>query len=543
MKKRIIIALSVLCLFVLALASCGGHEHAYKAEWEKDATDHWHKCEVAGEECSEVSEKASHTFEVKSTTAASCDAKGSKVELCTVCGYEKATEIAALGHDLNEEVIAPTCQEIGITKISCKREGCEYTAEKDPVSALNHDLAKNVVAPTCTADGYTELKCSRCPYNEKTAPTAKVDHTYVEEVIAPTCTKMGVTKVTCANCDFSMEKDEKDVIPHSFYKEADAAMDEHYTVLYEPSCTESGVGVYICVACGYASDDELDKFVIDATGHNFKTIEPWCGNGGMLEKKCTNVCDGVACTETSAEPVEGEYKHTYGEVEIPATCSDNATYKCEKCEGSFVAYDGDELGQKTGEHNYSIAGEVVPPTCIAEGYTVYSCSNGNCGTTENKNIVEKGSHSFGIASAQGMIVCTVCEKGYVDITAEVVTEDSVVCICGGDPCTCGAKSELEGYAKPKAPEAITANTEFVKTEYTLSDGNHALAIGYGVIVLSSEAEANYRITVYATADGEALGTIEVSGSNVSVDLYKYETVGKVVITSDSDAAVSFYKAV
>lgn len=543
MKKRIIIALSMLCLFVLALASCGGHEHAYKAEWEKDATDHWHKCEVAGEECSDVSEKAAHTFEVKSTTAASCDAKGSKVEACTVCGYEKTTELAALGHDLNEEVIAPTCLETGITNVSCKREGCEYTAQKNPLPILGHDIESNVVAPTCTADGYTELKCTRCPHSEKIAPTAKVDHTYVEEVIAPTCTEKGITKVTCANCDYSMEKDEKEIIPHSFYKEADAAIDEHYVIIFEPTCTEAGVAAYICISCGYTSDEETDKFAVDAIGHNYETVEPWCGNGGMLEKKCTNVCDGVACTETSSEPVEGEYKHTYGEVETPATCCDNAKYKCEKCETVFTAYEGDEVGQKTGVHNYTVAGEVVSPTCISEGYTVYGCSSGNCGTTENKDFVAKGSHSFGVASAQGMIICTVCGKGYVDITAEMVTEEDAVCICGGDPCTCGAKVEQEGYVKPKAPEAITANTEFVKTENTLSDGNHALAIGYGVIVLTSEAEANYTVTVYASADGEALETFTVSGSNVSIDLYKYETVGKVVITSDSDAAVSFYKAV
>ena len=73
--KRIVSVLLAVCMCfsvgVMLTACDGGHAHTYNEEWAKDATHHWHACE--GEGCTEVSDKAEHTF-----TDGVC-----------VCGYEK----------------------------------------------------------------------------------------------------------------------------------------------------------------------------------------------------------------------------------------------------------------------------------------------------------------------------------------------------------------------------------------------------------------------------------------------------------------------
>ena len=223
MKKRITLILSVLCLLalVVALASCG-HEHAFKAEWASDATNHWHVCEVEGDECAEVSGKAAHTFAEKSKVEPTCTAVGELTEACSVCGFEKKSEIPmvahdyadatctapktckncpttegeALGHDEKYEVIDPTCTEAGYTAITCSR--CDYTSTKDPVDALGHDEQYEVVPPTCTEAGITNITCTRCDYTSTKDPTDALGHDEQYDVVPPTCTEAGITNVSCS---------------------------------------------------------------------------------------------------------------------------------------------------------------------------------------------------------------------------------------------------------------------------------------------------------------------------------------------------------
>jgi phage FluMu protein Com len=82
----------------------------------------------------------------------------------------------ALGHDLQNNVVAPTCTEGGYTEVTCSR--CDYSSTTDITDALGHDLQNKVVAPTCTEEGYTEVTCSRCDYSNKTDITEATGHTY-----------------------------------------------------------------------------------------------------------------------------------------------------------------------------------------------------------------------------------------------------------------------------------------------------------------------------------------------------------------------------
>ena len=69
------------------------HEHAFGTEWVSDAAGHWHVCD-----CGDISDYAAHTFKWVIDKDATATEAGSKHEVCTVCGYEKAAvEIPATG--------------------------------------------------------------------------------------------------------------------------------------------------------------------------------------------------------------------------------------------------------------------------------------------------------------------------------------------------------------------------------------------------------------------------------------------------------------
>ena len=185
------------------------------------------------------------------------------------------------------------------------------------------------------------------------------------------------------------------------------------------------------------------------------------------------------------------------------------------------------------QHNYSIAGDVTDPTCSAEGYTTYSCSAGECGLTENKDFTIRAAHELVPVNEFDIVRCAVCQNTYRNVTTIVTTGNGALCLgCGEEQCVCNVNVEWNGYIKPSDPEQLTANVAFTKTE--VAEKESALEIGCGLIKLTSESEANYTIVIGDT-------TIEVSGTEVYVDLYKYESVNSVTITSDADAQVVFYE--
>ena len=97
--KKLTALLLALCLCFAScvmLASCDDdapeHTHAYKTEWATDATHHWHVCE--GEGCTEVADKAEHTWNAgEITTPATHDAQGVKTYTCTACAATKTEAV------------------------------------------------------------------------------------------------------------------------------------------------------------------------------------------------------------------------------------------------------------------------------------------------------------------------------------------------------------------------------------------------------------------------------------------------------------------
>ncbi|MBQ7225488.1 MAG: hypothetical protein IJX02_02665 [Clostridia bacterium] len=435
MKRKITVALLFVCLLVLmvALASCG-HEHSFVNDWEGDDNSHWHACRVEGEECTEVSGKAAHTYETISTIAPNCTEAGSKIEKCTVCAKTRKVTVNALGHDYNNEVVAPTCLVGGKTIVTCKREGCTYSSEKDFVDPLGHDLSDRIVAPQCEEQGYTETICSRCDYSDKKNFVEATGHDYYEEIIAPKCDVDGYTSVLCHNCDYSEKKDYVDAKGHTYYMEEDAQKGNHYREQKKPTCTEPGTRQYRCTTCGRYPMNDNNIVEIPALGHGElieNVIKPTCTLGGLTEVTCPN-CD-LYETKDLVDPLG----HTYlkGETAVEGVhynitllpgCETEGEkcYICTVC--SLQALD-DEKGKEkinpTG-HNWQVS---VEPWCGNDSHTEYICTNVNfgvpCESTKSEKAETEVRHSYpddGVPSIQetcvdyALFVCKVC---YGEFTA------------------------------------------------------------------------------------------------------------------------------
>ena len=154
--------------------------------------------------------------------------------------------------------------------------------------------------------------------------------------------------------------------------------------------------------------------------------------------------------------------------------------------------------------------------------------------TVNDDYTARVAHEFAPVNDFDEIKCAVCSQTYRNVTTIVTSGGDKLCLgdCEEGNCTCDVRVEWNGYIKPSTPETIVAGEEFTKNYVTEKEAD--LEIGSGLIKLVSEAEANYIITI-----GEDI--IEVSGSEVMIDLYKYESVTSVTIVSDADATVVFYE--
>ena len=100
MKKTLSLLLAICtCLMLGAIfTSCDKeepHTHEFATEWSKDETHHWLAC--TGTDCTEISDKAEHTWdEGEITTAPTTDADGEKTFTCTVCQAKKSKTLKLL---------------------------------------------------------------------------------------------------------------------------------------------------------------------------------------------------------------------------------------------------------------------------------------------------------------------------------------------------------------------------------------------------------------------------------------------------------------
>lgn len=119
MKKTKLMGLATL-LLALGVVGCG-EDKDKGPDYQSDKTYHW---VLDAEGNVDKESKVKHTFEedASKAVAATCSAPGSKTEKCTVCGYEKTSDVAKLTHNY---VAATDATHANVTS-TCKDEGKKW---------------------------------------------------------------------------------------------------------------------------------------------------------------------------------------------------------------------------------------------------------------------------------------------------------------------------------------------------------------------------------------------------------------------------------
>ena len=276
--------------------NCGlttSKEHDY-GEWVLDQAPTCKKygvrhriCKNCGDREVDVLDKVDHSWELVSTTPATCTIGEIQHYKCSVCGETKDVTLSnPLGEhswDNGKVTKEATCTEDGEKTYTCTV--CNTTkTEVIPATGHQHKEVRNAKKATCTEDGYTgDTYCTDCNTKlESGTVVNKLGHTWDNGVITKeaTGTEEGVKTYTCKTCGET--KTEK--IPVTSHH-----LDQG-TITKKATCTENGEKTYHC------TDADCDKTYVEtipATGHKFdswKTVKAQSIYIGAVQKRTCNAC-------------------------------------------------------------------------------------------------------------------------------------------------------------------------------------------------------------------------------------------------------------
>lgn len=268
-------------------------EHDY-GEWVLDQAPTCKKygvrhriCKNCGDREVDVLDKVDHSWELVSTTPATCTIGEIQHYKCSVCGETKDVTLSnPLGeHSWGNGKVTKeaTCTEDGEKTYTCTV--CNTTkTEVIPATGHQHKEVRNAKKATCTEDGYTgDTYCTDCNTKlESGTVVNKLGHTWDNGVITKeaTGTEEGVKTYTCKTCGET--KTEK--IPVTSHH-----LDQG-TITKKATCTENGEKTYHC------TDADCDKTYVEtipATGHKFdswKTVKAQSIYSGAVQKRTCNAC-------------------------------------------------------------------------------------------------------------------------------------------------------------------------------------------------------------------------------------------------------------
>lgn len=188
-------------------------EHDY-GEWVLDQAPTCKKygarhriCKNCGDREVDVLDKVDHSWELVSTTPATCTIGEIQHYKCSVCGKTKDVTLSnPLGeHSWDEGKVTKkaTCTEDGEKTYTCTV--CNTTkTEVIPATGHQHKEVRNAKKATCTEDGYTgDTYCTDCNTKLGSGTVVnKLGHTWDNGVITKeaTETEEGVKTYTCKTC-------------------------------------------------------------------------------------------------------------------------------------------------------------------------------------------------------------------------------------------------------------------------------------------------------------------------------------------------------
>ena len=241
---------------------------------------------------------------------------------------------------------------------------------------MGHDFAYTVtVAPKVNMPGLLTGTCSRCQATT-TVMLPKLSETdYDYEVTAePTCTETGVGVYIWKTTDYGS---------FSFDVTLEALGHDYQAVVTEPTCTEGGYTTHTCSRCG----DSYTDSETDALGHDYVyavTVAPKVNMPGLLSGTCSR-CQG---TTTVMLPKLSETDYDY-EVTAEPTCTETGVGTYTWKTTTYGTFSFDVTLEALG-HDYQAV--VTEPTCTEGGYTTHTCSRCNDSYTDSET--EALGHDF-----------------------------------------------------------------------------------------------------------------------------------------------------
>lgn len=419
-------------------------EHDY-GEWVLDQAPTCKKygarhriCKNCGDREVDVLDKVDHSWELVSTTPATCTIGEIQHYKCSVCGETKDVTLNnPLGEhswDNGKVTKEATCTEDGEKTYTCTV--CNTTkTEVIPATGHQHKEVRNAKKATCTEDGYTgDTYCTDCNTKlESGTVINKLGHTWDNGVITKeaTETEEGVKTYTCKTCGET--KTEKIPVTSHHWDQG--------TITKKATCTENGEKTYHCTdadcdktyvetipATGHQHTEVRDKkevtceedgytgdtyckdcgqliskgAVVKATGHSWNsgkvTEAATCKKEGTKTYTCKN------CGETKTESIpKTEHQWDNGKVTKEATCKEEGskTYTCSICGDAKT----EAIPKK--DHTWDEGKVTKKATCTEDGLKVYRCKN--CGETKEE-ILNATGHQHTEVRNEKKATCT--EDGY-----------------------------------------------------------------------------------------------------------------------------------
>ena len=419
-------------------------EHDY-GEWVLDQAPTCKKygarhriCKNCGDREVDVLDKVDHSWELVSTTPATCTIGEIQHYKCSVCGETKDVTLSnPLGEhswDNGKVTKEATCTEDGEKTYTCTV--CNTTkTEVIPATGHQHKEVRNAKKATCTEDGYTgDTYCTDCNTKlESGTVINKLGHTWDNGVITKeaTETEEGVKTYTCKTCGET--KTEKIPVASHHWDQG--------TITKKATCTENGEKTYHCTdadcdktyvetipATGHQHTEVRDKkevtceedgytgdtyckdcgqliskgAVVKATGHSWNsgkvTEAATCKKEGTKTYTCKN------CGETKTESIpKTEHQWDNGKVTKEATCKEEGskTYTCSICGDAKT----EAIPKK--DHTWDEGKVTKKATCTEDGLKVYRCKN--CGETKEE-ILNATGHQHTEVRNEKKATCT--EDGY-----------------------------------------------------------------------------------------------------------------------------------
>ena len=376
-------------------------EHDY-GEWVLDQAPTCKKygarhriCKNCGDREVDVLDKVDHTWELVSTTPATCTIGEIQHYKCSVCGETKDVTLSnPLGEhswDNGKVTKEATCTEDGEKTYTCTV--CNTTkTEVIPATGHQHKEVRNAKKATCTEDGYTgDTYCTDCNTKlESGTVINKLGHTWDNGVITKeaTETEEGVKTYTCKTCGET--KTEKIPVTSHHWDQG--------TITKKATCTENGEKTYHC------TDADCDKTYVEtipATGHQHTEVrdkkEVTCEEDGYTGDTYCKDCGQLINKGTIIKATGHSWDD--GKVTEKATCKKEGikTYTCKNCGETKT-----ESIPKT-EHQWNDGEVTKEATCAEEGVKTYTCSI--CKDTKAE-VIPKKEHSFDEGKIQKEATCT-----------------------------------------------------------------------------------------------------------------------------------------